>query len=168
MTDRKQNRVVTPCISTITYSFGTVVKYMQLVLRKPQSLERTLFHRNKFVLLANWRIITLRTEMKMFCRCPSQIFCHWLMELHKHCCEMESMMIFSSLSPFMPSSILFTVLLINLFFGFFGLSWWRRVLASMFLGTVSSYKLCISGFLDSLNMLRVVHNRLTGVVCIRW
>ena len=108
-----------------------------LVLHKPQSLERTLFHRSKFVLWANWRIIALRTRMKMFCRSPSQTFCQWLMELQEHCCEMESMMVFCSLSPFLLSSILFTVLLTNLSFGFFVLTWWRMS-ASMFLWAVAS------------------------------
>ena len=72
-----------------------------LVLHKLQSLERTLFHWNKFALLANWIIITLRTKMKMFCGSILRTFCHWLMELHEHCCEMESMIVFGSLSPFM-------------------------------------------------------------------
>ena len=119
-----------------------------LVLHKPKSLERTLFHQNMFVLLANWRIIIVRTKTKMFCGSLSQTFCHWLMELHEHCCEMESM---SSLNPFMSSSILFAVLLTNLSFVFFSLSWWRRVSALMFLGAVTSYKLRISGFLDCFN-----------------
>ena len=95
--------------------------------------------------------------MKVFCGSPSQTFCHWVMELHEHCCEMESMMVFCSLSPFMSSSTLFTVLLTNLFFGFFCLSWWRRVSASMFLGAAASCKSRISGFLDCFNMLRVVN-----------
>ena len=127
-----------------------------LELHKPLSLERTLFHRNNFVLLANCRIIALRTKIKTFCGNRSQTFCHWLMEVKDHCCEVESIMVFCSSSPFVSSSILFTVLLTNLPIGFFCLSGWRRLLASMFLGVVASYKLCISGFSDCFNMLPVV------------
>ena len=111
----------------------------------PQSLEKTFFHLNKFLLLANWRIIGLWTKIKKFCGSPSQTFCHWLTE-HEHCSEMESMMVFCSLSPLMPSTILFTVLLTSLVFGFFGLSWWGRVSVTMFLGAVTLYKSRNSGF----------------------
>ena len=122
----------------------------------------------KFVLLANWRIIVLRTKMKMLCGSPPQTFCHWLMELHEHCCEMESMMVFCSLSPFIPSSTLCAVLLTNLSFGYYGLSWWRRVSVSMFLGAVTSYKLYISGFLVFRLFWYVGSCYLAGVACIRW
>ena len=124
---------------------------LRVGVTQPKSLEKTFFHLNKFLLLANWRIIGLRTKIKIFRRIPSQTFCHWLIE-HENCCEMESMMVFCSLSRLMSSSILFTVLLTSLFFGFHGLLWWGRVSVTMFLGAVTLYKSRISWFLDYFNM----------------
>ena len=150
MKDRKQNRLVMAYLPLRTASgqlFSMCSFVCFLVWHKSQSLERAFFLLNKFVLLANWRIIALRMKMKMLCGSLSQTFCYWLIELHEHCCKMESMMVFCSLRPFTSSSILF---LTNLSFGFFGLSWWRSVSASMFLGAVALYKSRISGFLDCL------------------
>ena len=108
----------------------------------------TFFHSNKF--LANWRTIALRTKIKIFCGSPSQTFSHWLIE-HEHYCEMESMIVFCFLSPLMPSSILFTVLLTSLCFGFFGLPWWGRESVTIFLGALTLYKSRTSEFLDYFN-----------------
>ena len=92
--------------------------------------------------------------MKIFCGRPSQKFCHYMMELHEHCCEMESMMVFCSLSPFMSSSILFYFADQSVFW-IFRFVLMKSVSFNVFKAFGSS-KSRISRFLDCFNMLRVV------------
>ena len=65
-------------------------------------------------------------------------------------------LLLQTLSLFIPSKILFTVLLTNLSFGYFDLFWWRRVWTSMVLGVVALHQSPISEFLECFHVFWVV------------